>query len=119
MCIRAALQGKSSYKQETTTQKDVESQLKMYQAKLQNLKAMLEVELQQKFMKCHHSSSNAAKFERELQKQLTMKLSKDEKLSLAVYQEKYIQEFIKEKYQVIKANNETLQQLMLGHQDLK
>ena len=89
--------------------------LKNYQQKIQNLKAMFEVELQNKFRKAQISNSNAWKFEKELQKQLAMKLSRKEKLSLAIYQERYIQEYIKEKYQVLKANNETLQQCLIGH----
>ena len=76
---------------------------------------MFEVELQNKFIKAQVSNSNAEKFEKQLQRQLAMKLSREEKLSLAVYQERYIQEFIKERYQVLTANNETLQQSLLGH----
>jgi len=89
--------------------------LQNYNQKIQNLKAMFEVELQNKFIKAQVSNSNAEKFEKQLQRQLAMKLSREEKLSLAVYQERYIQEFIKERYQVLTANNETLQQSLLGH----
>ena len=66
-------------------------------------------------MKGQQSSSNAQKFEKELQRQLAIKLSREEKLSLAVYQERYIQEFLKERYQVIKASNENLQHKLMGH----
>jgi hypothetical protein len=86
-----------------------------YRHKLQNLKAKFETDLQSKFIKSQQSSSNAIKFERELRKQLAMKLSREQKLSLAVYQERYIQEYIKERLQVLKANNETLSQVMVGH----
>lgn len=84
--------------------------LENYRHKIENLKAMFEVDLQNKFLKAQMSNSNACKFEKELQKQLAMKLSREEKLSLGIYQERYIQEYIKEKYQVIKADNESLQQ---------
>jgi hypothetical protein len=48
-----------------------------------------------------------------------MKLTREEKLSLAVYQERYIQEFIKERYQVTKASNDTLQHTLIGHDCVK
>lgn len=86
-----------------------------YRHRLQNLKATFETDLQSKFIKSQQSSSNAVKFERELRKQLAMKLSREEKLSLAVYQERYIQEYIKERFQVLKADNETLSQVLMGH----
>ena len=75
---------------------------------------MFEVELQNRFVLSQQCNSNACKFEKQLQRQLAMKLSREEKLSLAVYQERYIQEYIKEKYQVIKANNENLKHQLLG-----
>ena len=73
-----------------------------YRRRLQNLKAMFEVELQNKFMKAQKSNSNAVKFEKDLQRQLAMKLTREEKLSLAIYQERYIQEFIKENIETLK-----------------
>jgi hypothetical protein len=87
-----------------------------YKRKLQNMKSMYEVELQNQFIKAQQSNSNAQKFEKDLQKQMAMKLSREEKLSLAVYQERYVQEFLKERYQVLIASNETLKQSLMGHE---
>ncbi|CAI2359093.1 unnamed protein product [Moneuplotes crassus] len=92
-----------------------ENLMKKYKQKVSNLKALFEVELQRQFTKSKICCSNSSKFERELQKQLAMKLSRQQKLSLAVYQERFVQEYIKEKYQILKANNETLQQALMGH----
>ena len=96
------------------TIKQTKREIDQYHKKLQNLKIMFEVELQNKFVLSQQCNSNACKFEKQLQRQLAMKLSREEKLSLAVYQERYIQEYIKEKYQVIKANNENLKHQLLG-----
>lgn len=93
-----------------------EVDLEEYKRRLQNMKFMLQVELHNRFIKAQQSNSNAQKFEKELQKQMAMKLTREEKLSLAIYQERYVQEFLREKYQMLKASNETLKQSLMGHE---
>lgn len=104
---------------EPTQQSPDSEVLQKCRQKVDNLRALFEVELQRKFTKAKVCTSNSEKFEKELQRQLAMKLSKKQKLSLAIYQERFIQEFIKEKYQVLKADNETLQQSLVGHECLQ